>query len=514
MSPRAFACFIGLLLLGSRSALAAEHAARNLASRVITAEDSRKHVDKLADDTFEGREAGSRGGRAAGIYIVNLLKELGLAPGGSQNSYYQKFDAGYANLLGVIEGVDPELKKQCIVVSAHYDHVGYGTRTNSYGPIGQIHNGADDNASGVTGLIEVVRAFQALGSPPKRTILFAFWDGEEKGLLGSKWWVDHPTIPLKQVALMINVDMIGRLRKNRVEVWGTRTSAGLRRLVSLQNPENGPALDFTWELKDNSDHWSFYSRQIPILMLHTGLHDDYHRPSDDADKINNQGIEQVARLMFGIVDEAANGELRGFRGAAKSELAGMRAMLELPLPALPSRLGLRWDENADGEIRVTSITRGAAAERAGIKPADVITKLGGVATRGTKQLQFLVLASPQETTITVRREGAEEPLELPLTLSGNPTRLGIGWRFDTAEPGAVILSRVVPGSPAYYAGLRVADRVYKIAGQEFANGDSFGQLAKAATSPTEFTVERDGRVRTVTVEFLSEMETTPADSEM
>jgi peptidase M28-like protein/PDZ domain-containing protein len=430
------------------------------------------------------------------------MKECGLAPGGLQNSYYQKFDAGYANLLGVIEGSDPELKKQHVIVSAHYDHVGYGSRTNSYGPLGRIHNGADDNASGISGLIEVMRAFQALEVRPKRSILFAFWDGEEKGLLGSKHWINRPTVPLKQVPLMINVDMIGRLRRNRMEVWGTRTSAGLRRLVSLQNVDNGPAIDFTWELKDNSDHWSFYSRQIPILMLHTGLHDDYHRPSDDADKVNATGLQSVSRLMFGVVDEAANSDrLQGFRSACKNEMPGMRSMLELPLPELPSRLGVRWEVKEDGGIHVTSVAHGSPAERAGVRLRDSIVSFAGIDVNETKQLQFAVLAAPKETSMVVAREGEEEPLELLLKLNGAPTRLGIGWRFDSAEPGTVILSRVVPGSPAAYAGLRPGDRVYRIARHEFTDGDSFGRLAKDAVSPIDLQIERDGKVRTATLEF-------------
>jgi predicted metalloprotease with PDZ domain len=312
---------------------------------------------------------------------------------------------------------------------------------------------------------------------------------------------------------MIYVVMIGRLRRNLMEVWGTRTLTGLRRLVSLQNEENGPLIDFTWELKDNSDHWSFYSRQIPILMLHTGLHDDYHRPSDDADKVNSAGVQQIARLMFGVADEAANIDgLGGFRAASRTEMPGMRSMLELALPALPSRLGIRWEESADG-LRVTSVASGSPADRAGVKLHDVILQFADIPVQETKQLQFVVLAAPKETSIKIERDGSEEPIDLKLTLNGSPTRLGIGWRFDTAEPGSVILNRVVASSPAAYAGLRVNDRVYRIGGHEFKDGDAFGRLAKAATSPTDLQVERDGKVRTVTLDFLEAMPPMDADKE-
>ena len=192
----------------------AENVARGSAAATITTESVERHVGALADDTFEGREAGSRGGRAAAVYIVKHLQAAGLTGGGPKGSFYQPFGAGYSNILALLPGSDPELKNQILIVSAHYDHVGYGNRRNSYGPTGFIHNGADDNASGVAAVLKVVDAFSQLPERPKRTILFAFWDGEEKGLLGSEHWVGQPTVPLSKVMLMINADMIGHVRKS------------------------------------------------------------------------------------------------------------------------------------------------------------------------------------------------------------------------------------------------------------------------------------------------------------
>src|SRR5581483_3518130 len=137
-----------------------------------------------------------RGGHAAAVYLAQQFEKYKLAGGASPTSYFQVFSNQYRNLLGLLEGSDPTLREQVIVVSAHYDHVGYGNSQNSYGPIGFIHNGADDNASGDAGLLELVEAFTKLEQRPKRTILFAMWDGEEGGLLGSKHWVANPTLPL------------------------------------------------------------------------------------------------------------------------------------------------------------------------------------------------------------------------------------------------------------------------------------------------------------------------------
>ena len=205
---------------------------------------------------------------------------MGLAPAGDGGTYFQSFNGASRNILGLVEGSDPQLKQQVILLGAHYDHVGYGRANNSFGPCGYIHNGADDNASGVAGLLEVVDAVKQLPTPPKRSILFALWDGEEQGLLGSRHWVGRPTVALSRVAVAINMDMIGRLQESAaLEVYGTRTAAGLRRLVSEANGEAKRwTIDFDWKLKSDSDHWPFYERRIPILMFHTGLHERLSPP--------------------------------------------------------------------------------------------------------------------------------------------------------------------------------------------------------------------------------------------
>ncbi|MCA9125393.1 MAG: M20/M25/M40 family metallo-hydrolase, partial [Planctomycetales bacterium] len=182
----------------------------------------------------------------------------------------------YRNLLGLIPGGD--LQDEYVLIGAHYDHVGYGTPRNSNGPIGLIHNGADDNASGTAAVLEVIEAMANAQIQPRRSIIVALWDGEEKGLLGSEHWAEQPTIPLDQLKCVINMDMIGRLHSQQLEVSGTRSMAGLRRLVAEANYPGDLTLRFPWKVEENSDHHSFFRRSIPFLMFHTGLHDDYHRP--------------------------------------------------------------------------------------------------------------------------------------------------------------------------------------------------------------------------------------------
>ncbi|HEX5446758.1 MAG TPA: M20/M25/M40 family metallo-hydrolase, partial [Pirellulales bacterium] len=398
----------------------------------------------------------------------------------------------------LVEGGDPQLKHEVILVGAHYDHVGYGSYRNSYGPTGFIHNGADDNASGVAALMELAGALSQLPDKPKRTVLIAFWDGEEKGLLGSKYWVDHPTVPLKDLRLAINVDMIGRMRNSRVEVLGTRTIPNARRLVSRQNAALD--LDFNWDLRADSDHHSFFTRGIPVLMLHTGLHGDYHRPSDDAEKINVEGLEQIAQLLFNTVVEAADSASLGhFRSQSRRESQASKRAAEVVLPPEPGRLGIEWDVAAArrGEIVIKSVVPRSAAAQGGLKPGDQLLTFAGREVTDAEKFRIAVLAANNPVAASVKRAGEEQPVPLTLQLAGEPARLGISWRTDDAEPDSVILTRVTPGSPAEVAGLRPGEHIQRINGRDFASSDEFRQLATSLPLPLVLEVEAGGRVRTV-----------------
>lgn len=463
----------------------------------------KRHVQVLSDDTFEGREAGSRGGRAAAGYIGREFQRYKLAGGGASGGYYQPFGAQYSNILGLLEGADPQLKNELIVIGAHYDHVGYGNAQNSYGPTGYIHNGADDNASGVAGLLEIIKAFSRLPARPKRSILFAHWDGEEKGLLGSKHWVAEPTLPLSRVRLMVNLDMIGRLRDDYVEIYGTRTSRDLRRLVSLQNGEPNLRLGFSWAMREDSDHYSFFLRGIPVLMFHTGLHEDYHRPSDDVEKLNLAGMQRVVQLLCGVLLELADRpQLGGFRQAGRTDTEQTRQAFERPLPPLAGRLGMAWDpaaESAGQGLRVSRIEPGSGAEKGGLRLGDRIIRFNGQDVKTGAELRPLVWASASPAKLAVERGGSAEPVELDVRLAGAPVRLGISWRSDPAEPHAAVLCRVVPGSLAAEAGLRLNDRVYEVSGRSFESSGEFERLLAAADRPIELLVERQGRLRTISL---------------
>ncbi len=475
----------------------------------ITVDELREHTGLLADDTLEGREAGKRGGIAAARYIENQLKAAGLQPAGDNGGYLQRFNPGYQNVIAMLPGTDPALRGEHILIGAHYDHVGYGTWRNSNGPTGYIHNGADDNASGVAALLELVDALHRTQWQPRRSILIAFWDGEEINLLGSRHWVRQPTVPLESVRLAVNVDMVGRMCEGRLEVGGAHTGAGLRQLLSTPSLPADMWIDFSWEYKENSDHWPLFLAGVPSILMHTGLHDDYHTPRDDVEKLNLPGIRLASAYILETVCRAADAEtLPAFRPASRTENESTPRQRQAALPPAEPRLGLTWDwadeEVAGPRMTIATIARGSAAEAAGLQVGDRIVAVDGMAINDEVHLPAAVLQAPETLTLAIAR-GDAEPVDVVVTLTGEPTKLGLSWREDNAEPGAVFITRVVPYSPAARAGMKVRDRIYSVSGEPFATSDALlarvQELLAADSAQLQFEVETAGRIRSVNVDL-------------
>ena len=312
-------------------------------SETIIASDLKKHLTILASDSLEGRETGKPGQKMAADYIMNHFKNIGIPPY-KKKTYYQKFKVKSGrhlckcddcdqslvkkilgskkkikgeNVLGYIEGTD--LKEELIIVTAHYDHLG---KHDSL-----IFNGADDDGSGTVAAMEIAEAFmlaKKVGKGPRRSVLVMAVSGEEKGLLGSKYYADHPIFPLEKTVANLNIDMIGRIgdfkgNPNYVYLIGAdRLSQELHYLSEQINKEYiGLELDYTFNEEDDpnryyyrSDHYNFAKNNIPVIFYFNGIHEDYHKTTDTVEKINFDKIQKITRLIFLTAWELANRDKR------------------------------------------------------------------------------------------------------------------------------------------------------------------------------------------------------------
>ena len=316
-----------------------------------------------------------------------------------------------ANVIAIVPGTDSALRDETIVVGAHYDHLGRGGE-GSLAPdqVGVIHPGADDNASGTAVVMGLARAFAASGGTP-RTLVFAAFAGEEMGLLGSNHYVNHPLRPLERTALMINLDMIGRLRDGKLYVSGVDSGRGLRGIVE----DAARGLPLTLELRGDpyapSDHTSFYAAGRPVLFFFTGAHEDYHRPSDTWDKLNPRGLETIATLASRIIAHL---------GAMPAALSYVK--IEAP-PAAPRGgygpfFGVIPEFGAESSsgVRITGVRPGSPAAKAGLTGGDVIVKFGGVAVKTLEDLTFALRShrAGDRVDVVIVRDGTQRIVEATL----------------------------------------------------------------------------------------------------
>ena len=349
----------------------------------VTNQESRikEDVTFLASDELEGRQTGTKGEIAAANYIQKRFKELELQPKGT-NGFLQpftfkpktnphdevKFDVnGDGTITGnnVIGFVDNKAKNT-VVIGAHFDHLGFGGEGSLYrDSIKAIHNGADDNASGVAILLNLAAKLKKKNT--KNNYLFITFSGEEMGLLGSNYFVKNPTIDTKKVSYMINMDMVGRLKKDSaLAVYGTGTAPIFKQTLKSNN-DNFKLIQQESGVGP-SDHTSFYLADIPVLHFFTGQHEDYHKPGDDAEKLNYEGMEIISNYIFNIItDLNDNGKLT-FR---KTKNEGKNS------PRFKVGLGVIPDYMFDGKgMRIDGISEDKPAQKAGLQKGDIVIKLG------------------------------------------------------------------------------------------------------------------------------------------
>ena len=274
------------------------------------------------------------------------------------------------NVLGIVPGSDPARLKEAFVIGAHYDHLGWGQHGSLYrGSVPMIHNGADDNASGTAGVLELAQHFA--NAPAGRTLVFMTFSGEEMGLLGSAHWVSNPTMPIERVRAMFNLDMVGRLPKDsrRLNVQGIGTSPLWKPMVEKLNDTEVFDLALIEDGHGASDHSSFYAKDIPVLFFFTGLHADYHRPSDDAHLLNYEGQTDVVRYVAETIAAADAEDAIPFTRVQKTEEQRV-ARFNVYVGTMPD-----YAYSGDG-FRITGTSPGSPADKAGLQEGDVIMRFG------------------------------------------------------------------------------------------------------------------------------------------
>ncbi len=325
-----------------------------------------------------------------------------------------KHMAPAANVVGIIPGNDPELKNQYIILGAHFDHLGLGgPGSGSLKPdTVAVHNGADDNASGVSGVIEAGEYLSAHRNELKRSIILMAFDGEELGLLGSKHFTSEPLIDLKQVDVMINMDMIGRSVDHKLTIGGTGTSPDFEVYMGEFNRGYQFELGFSKEGYGPSDHASFYTKDIPVLFFFTGTHEDYHKPSDDWDKINAEDGQKIVSFVADVAQYYAQEDDRiAFSEAGpKEESASSRRGFKVTFGVIPSYVSQTTGMALDG------VKKGGPAEQAGMKKGDVIIAIGGKEVQDIYDYMYRLgeLKKGQSVSVTVRRGDEELTLTVQL----------------------------------------------------------------------------------------------------
>lgn len=376
----------------------------------------KEDVAFLADDKLEGRQTGTEGEVLASEYLIKRFKSIGLQPKGTEGflqsfSFKPKTDphkevefttnadstiTGH-NVIGFIDNN----AKTTIVIGAHYDHLGFGGEGSLYREKDKaVHNGADDNASGVAVLLNLASRLKVKNDnteiKDKNNYLFMAFSGEEMGLLGSNYFSKNPTIEAKSINYMINMDMVGRMKPDStLAVYGTGTSPMFKQTLKSNNDK--------FKLVENesgvgpSDHTSFYLIDIPVLHFFTGQHEDYHKPGDDADKLNYEGMNLISDYIFNIItDLNDNGELAFRKTKNESE----------ETPRFKVGLGVVPDYLYDGKgMRIDGTREDTPAFAAGLQKGDVVIKLGDSTV--TDMMSYMralsVFDNGDEAAITVKR---------------------------------------------------------------------------------------------------------------
>lgn len=381
----------------------------------------KRDVEFLSSDALEGRETGTVYEALAAGYIVARFQQAGLTKAGEGdysfvqewiyrpriNPHSTKSDTSKAGFPSLnVLGMKYNGAEQTVILGAHYDHLGHGDEGSLHAAKdGQIHNGADDNASGVALIIYLAKQLEGEGFDNYNYLFIAF-SGEEKGLMGSNYFAKHPMIELDKVAFMLNFDMVGRLDKDKgLAINGVGTAAEWESILEEANSSNLKLITSESGVGP-SDHTSFYLQDLPVLHFFTGQHEDYHKPSDDAAKINYDGVVEVADLVENIISSAAKQGQLSFQKTKEEKKS---------TPRFTVTLGVMPDYLFDGEgMRIDGILEDRPAQKAGLEKGDIVIQLGEIKVDGmmTYMEALSKFKKGDKTTVKVKRE--EKTLEVEL----------------------------------------------------------------------------------------------------
>lgn len=386
----------------------------------ISAQNVLKHIKYLASDKLEGRAPGSKGDKLAQAYIVKHFTKLGLTPLGT-NGYLQAFshkmsmnphepnpNGKLINGCNIAAFLDNGAENT-IIIGGHYDHLGTDGFHASLeaNPEGKIHNGADDNASGTAGVLELARHFATNDKKEAYNFLFLCFSAEEEGLIGSKYFTEHPTLDLNKVHFMINMDMIGRLNDSTqtLIVMGTGTSAAFE--TTLKNTPTPLHLKLDSAGVGPSDHTSFYLKNIPVLFFFTGQHTDYHKPSDDWQKINAEGEAKVLDFIVNLTQTLCT--------MPKLTFLETKAREDKKVASFKVTLGIMPDyANTEEGVHVDGVTDNKPAFKAGIKKGDMILQIGEYKIKDIYDYMDALakFKKGDKTTVIFRQKGVEKTAEV------------------------------------------------------------------------------------------------------
>ncbi len=401
---------------------------------LVTVELLRKHATYLASDELEGRAAGYAGNDKAAEYIAGVFKAAGLRPAGDDGGWFQAFKVGgkeTRNVLGLLEGNDPALKGEIVVVGAHFDHVGTADQKD-FGRLGRagedkIWNGADDNGSGTTTLLGIARAFGEGGLRARRTLVFIAFSGEEAGLIGSAFYCRKPWAPIEKHVFMLNLDMVGRNPHKPIELHGVGSAEGGVIRKAAEKAVAAAGLNATLNdgvklVGGDSDHSSFRDKKVPYAFFFSGFHADYHRASDTAEKLAYDNMVKVAHTSIDLLLAVGGLEERPRFIPAAGPKFNLPDFQE-PQGPPPRRLGVTVQELDDadcdglglvagqGGLRIDLVQGKTVAEAAGLQAGDVLLEVAGErlprgATRDKLREILTGKVKPgKETEILVLRQG-------------------------------------------------------------------------------------------------------------